>query len=229
MLGQKSSNRSGGSSSNFSASCANESNATNGKNDEAGAGAAESTAAFDEYEDDSEPTALRVASGADGVLGKNQKAASRSSIESSTNRMGSTGSSAWLAPVSLELDEPVLFDQDAVTALVGQLRSTDVPAAAAADIHEQSAPTVAEILAPGGGQNATGNSDRDQSSSTRPGATAAGTSDSNSTAAAAESFEGAAAPKWVFGDLNRPGAFVRPRPKRHPNNTSAAPDCECCA
>jgi hypothetical protein len=155
--------------------------------------------AADAFEE-SEPTAPRVAPGAAGLLGSSYAGASRSTTNPG-NRTGGRGS-AWLGAVSLELEEPVLFDLAAVSALVAQLKS----AAAANDC---SAAALAALLAPGG-----------DSDGLNLGAVAAPSSRS--------STDGAAAPSWVFGDLNRPGAFVRPRPKRH-KDAAAPADCECCA
>jgi hypothetical protein len=102
--------------------------------------------------------------------------------------------------VSLELEEPVLFDLAAVSALVAQLKS----AAAANDC---SATALAALLAPGGARDGL--------------SLDAGAAPSSRSSAAG-------APSWVFGDLNRPGAFVRPRPKKH-KDAAAPADCECCA
>jgi alpha-beta hydrolase superfamily lysophospholipase len=223
MLGQNSGSGNSSRKNSSSRSSTNDSNTTNSNGSENISDMTKDAANLDEYDEDSEPTAPRLASGAAGVLGKNHAVASSttvtrgqgtnpSSTKSSIN--GSNGSSAWLGAVSLELDEPILFDQGAVTALVDQLKSS---AAAAPADRERSTRALAHMLAPGG-SNTTADGDSNQNSS-------------STTAAAPTSGGGsaAAASTWVFGDLNRPGAFVRPRPKRHPNNTSAPADCECCA
>mmetsp|Transcript_87816 Transcript_87816/g.175684 ORF Transcript_87816/g.175684 Transcript_87816/m.175684 type:complete len:401 (-) Transcript_87816:9-1211(-) len=130
-------------------------------------------------------------------------------LAATSNSSLALSSSTTTKGVVDDLDEPVRFDFAAVASLVSRLASEP------ATTHHSiliAATTSAAPAALNGGVS--------------PVATAAAAA--NARIAQPQKQQRS---EWVFGDLNRPGAFVRQRPRRKANQggeTGQAPPCECC-